>query len=128
VGTGVTEGVPVPVTVKMYVPAVVPGVPVLVVVLPPPPHAVRLPNAAITTRTPSIDRQLCRRAGIPRKSRKARTAPPPAPAQPRPLPGSFGEASAALVAAVVFSSTVAIQLVMLELSVTVAGLIEQLGK
>jgi hypothetical protein len=97
-------------------------------VLPPLPQAAMLPSAAITTRTPSIDRQLRRRAGIPRKSRKARTAPPPAPAHPRPLPGSFGEASAALVAAVVFSSTVAIPLVMLELSVTVVGLIEQLGE
>jgi hypothetical protein len=113
----------------MYVPAVVPGVPVEPPPpLPPPPHAVMLPSAAIMIRTTSIDLQLRRRAGIPRKSRKARTAPPPAPAQPRPLPGSFGEASAALVAAVVLSAMVAVPLVMLELSVTVVGLIEQLGK
>jgi hypothetical protein len=71
-----------------------------------PPQAARPPNAMIMTRMPSIERQLRRRAGIPRKRRKARTALPPAPAHPLPLPGSLGMSSAA-VAAVVFTVMVA---------------------
>ena len=89
VGAGVTGIDPVPVTVKVYVPADVPEVPVEPPpVLPPPPQAARLPSAAIMIRTISIERQLRLRAGIPRKMRKAKTAPPPAPDQP--LPGSLG--------------------------------------
>jgi hypothetical protein len=87
VGAGVTVGLPVPVTVKVYIPGVVPalGVDELLLL---PPQAARLPNAANISRTTSIERQLRRRAGTPRKSKKARTAPPPAPGQP--LPGSLG--------------------------------------
>jgi hypothetical protein len=89
VGAGVTVGFPVPVTVKVYVPGDVPEVPVEPPpMLPPPPQAARLPSAAIMIRTISIERQLRRRAGIPKKSKKAKTAPPPAPDQP--LPGSLG--------------------------------------
>ena len=88
VGAGVTVGFPVPVTMKVYVPADVPGLlfePPLVTL---PPQADKLPSAVITIRIPSIERQLRRRAGIPRKTRSASTAPPPAPAQPPP--GSLG--------------------------------------
>ena len=91
VGAGVTVGFPVPVTVKVYVPAVVPGL--LWVVVGVPPQAARLPSAAISTRMPSIDLQPRRRAGIPRKSRRANAAPLPAPNRlnmPRLLPGSRG--------------------------------------
>jgi hypothetical protein len=123
VGTGETATLPVPVTVKVYVPAVVPEVPVEPVL--PLPQAVRLPSAVINTRMPSMERQLRRRAGIPRKTRKASIAPPPAPAQP--LPGSFGTASDA-VAAVVLTVTVAVPLVVVELSVTVLLPLEQLGR
>ena len=87
-GAGVTGIDPVPVTVKVYVPADVPEVPVEPPLGVLPPQAAMLPNAAIMIRTISIERQLRLRAGIPRKMRKARTAPPPAPDQP--LPGSLG--------------------------------------
>ena len=76
VGAEVRDGLPVPVTVKVYLLAVVPELPDPVKVLCPP-QAVRPPNAAINSKRPSIDRQLRRRAGIPRNTRNARTAPPP---------------------------------------------------
>jgi len=67
---------PVPVTVKLYVPAEVPGL-LWVVVAVPLPQALRVPRAAISIRMPSIERQLRRRAGIPKKSRMANSAPLP---------------------------------------------------
>jgi len=127
----VFASLPVPVTVKTYVPVVVPAVPVVLLVFEeeePPPQALRLPSSVINTRTPSIDRQPRRRAGIPRKTTKARSAPPAAPKTPRFLPGSFGETRLLVVAAVVLIVAVAVPLVVLELSATVVGLIEQLGK
>jgi hypothetical protein len=57
---------------------------------------------------PSIDRQLRRLAGIPKKTSRARTAPPPAPAHPLPLPGSIGYATPEVVGAEVETVKVAV--------------------
>ena len=67
----------------------------------PPPQADRLPSAIINTRTPSIARQLRRRAGIHRNTSKASTAPAPAPG----LLPKFGFARADDFAAVVVTVT-----------------------
>jgi len=64
-----------------------------------PPQAARPPNAAINSRRPSIDRQLRRRAGIPRKTWNASTAP--ASGQARLLLPTLGHASRMLLTAVV---------------------------
>jgi hypothetical protein len=127
VGAGVTEGLPVPVTVKVYAPAVVPGL-----LWPPPPpllppHPAKLPSTTIATRTPSIDRQLRRRAGMPMNTRNASSAPAPPPVQPRPLP-NLGQANALLEAAVVFTVTVAVPLVVPELRFTAELAPEQVGR
>ncbi len=53
---------------------------------------------------PNIARQLLRRDGMPRKTRKASTAPPP-PSQPLPLP-SLGRARLAVEVAVVVTIAV----------------------
>lgn len=100
---------------------------VIEVLLTPLPQAAKLPSTAIITKTPSIERQLRRRAGIPRKRRRARTALPPAPVHPLPLPGSLGMSSDA-VAAVVYTVMVDVPLVVLELSVTVELPLEQEGR
>ena len=52
----------------------------------PPPQAVRLPSAAIRIKAPSMARQLRRRAGMPKNTRRARTKPLPVPIHPL-LPG-----------------------------------------
>lgn len=76
----------------------------------------------ITMRTsaPNIVRQLRRRAGIPKNSSNASTAPPPAPSQPlpgQPLSGPIlGRTSSLLVAAVVLTVTVPVPLVVVSLS------------
>jgi hypothetical protein len=89
---GLTDGFPTPVTVKVYVPAEVPGSLLVVVPEPPPvPQLERLAKAAISINMPTIDRQLRRRAGIPRNSRNASTAPPLA--HPLCLPPGVGFAS-----------------------------------
>ena len=87
VGVGLTAGLPVPVTVKVYAPGVVPDLP---------PQPDRELMAAISTKAPSIARQLRRLAGIPRNASIARTAPPE-PIHPAPWPFILGQASAALV-------------------------------
>ena len=126
-GVGVTEGLPVPVTVNVYVPAVVPGVvvPPPPPPAPPPPQPAIVPSATITTSTPISDRQLDRLAGIPRNTRNARMAPPPAPAKPGPLrrPGR----DIAVVAAVVPIVTVAVPVVDVPVSETVELPLEQVG-
>jgi len=68
-------------TLKVYVPADVPGSVSMVVVvpvpLPPqPPRPARAPSATITSNAPNICRQPRLRAGIPRNTSRARTAPP----------------------------------------------------
>jgi len=118
-------GFPVAVIVKVYVPAVVPRF-----LLPPPPlppQPAMVPRTTISTNIPSIDRQLRRRAGIPKNSNSASTAPPPAPIQPLPGP-SFGRTSSLLLAAVVSTVTVAVPVVVVELSVTVWLPFVQLGR
>ena len=71
----------VPVTVTVYVPAVVPGVVVVVVVvLLPPPQAMPAMETKKTSRT-TIASQLRRFFGIQKKSRQAKTVPPPAAGQ-----------------------------------------------
>jgi hypothetical protein len=90
-----------------------------------PPHALKPPSTTISVRTPNIDSHLRRRAGIPKKNRMARTAPPPA--HPRPKPLASGRAIA-LLEPVVVTVTVAVPLVVLPPSVTVELPAEQLGK
>lgn len=90
-------------------------------------HAARLPSATTATRTTNIDRQLRRRVGIPRKTRKARNRPPLTPGQPRPFPRT-GAGCIAAVAAVVFTVMVAVPLVGPALKVTVELPSEQLGR
>ena len=90
-----------------------------------PPQALRLASATISARTPTIDSHLRRRAGIPRKTRKARTEPPPAHARPKPL--ASGRAMA-LVAAVEETVTVAVPLVVLPPRVIVELPPEQVGR
>ena len=72
----------------------------------------------------SMDLQLRRRAGIPRKTRNAKTAPPPAPS--RPLPPA-GLRSSETVAAVVVTESVPLPDVLEALSEMVP-LGEQLGR
>src|ERR1019366_2585021 len=84
-------------------PAVVPGTVVLAV--PPPPQATMPPlTAASRTSKPSMARQLRRRAGIPNRSRQARTAPP---VLYQGTPGCSGCAVALVVALVVTTMSVA---------------------
>ena len=85
------------------------------------------PRITISTIAPTIDRQLRRRAGIPKNSSNASTAPPPAPIQPFPGP-IFGRTSSLVLAAVVPTVTVAVPLVVDELNVTVWLPFEQLGR
>jgi hypothetical protein len=66
VGVGLTAGLPVPVTVKVYAPGVVPVLP---------PQADSELIAAISAKAPSIARQPRRLAGIPRNASIASTAP-----------------------------------------------------
>lgn len=70
-------------------------------------HAVRLPSATISARTPSIARQLRRRAGMPRKTSNARTVPLPVPAHLLPLP-SLGQFNPLLLTAVVVTVAVGV--------------------
>lgn len=82
------ESLPVPATVKVYVPGLVALL--VVVPLPPPPQADRPAVATRSTTRPNSDRQLRRRPGMPRKTSIARVAPPAAPSHPRPLPPGNG--------------------------------------
>lgn len=99
-GVGLTAGLPVPVTVKVYAPGVVPDLP---------PQADREVITAISAKAPSIARQLRRLAGIPNNARIARTAPLE-PIHFVPWPFTFGLTSAATVEPVVMV-TVAVPLV-----------------
>jgi hypothetical protein len=84
------------------------------------------PASAAITRIPlSIDRQLRRRAGTPKKASKASTAPPPS--HFLPLPRGLGRSSWAVVAAVVATVAVTVPLVEVELKATVVGDSEQVG-
>jgi hypothetical protein len=75
----------------------------------PPPQLARAPRATMATRMPSMESQLRRRAGMPKKRSRARTTPEPAPSQPLlPPPGRAGRARSALVAAVVEMDSVAV--------------------
>jgi hypothetical protein len=96
----------VPVTVTVYVPAVVPGLPEpLPLLLPPPPQLARPPvKNASRQSMPSMARHLRRRTGMPNSSTQARVAPP---AADHGSPILFGCTSAALVGAVVVMVRVA---------------------
>ena len=128
--TAVTVGSPVPVTVNVYVPAVVPFA-----VFPPgacqkSPQPARPPSAAMIAKAPSIDRQLRRRAGIPKSTRKASVMPLPAPIHPLPVAGRSGCTSWVVVVtgAVVVTVAVTVPLVAEELNATVVGDSAQVGK
>ena len=90
------------------------------------PHPAKLPNTAITASALSIERQPRRRAGIPRKTRRASTAPP-VPIHPLPLRRGPGCTIWLLVAAVEAIVAVTVPLVVLELNATVEGERVQLG-
>jgi hypothetical protein len=127
VGVGVNAGLPVPVTVNVYVPAVVPGVIVPPPPPPPPPPQPEiLPSATITTSIPISDGQFLLLDGIPRNTRNARIAPSPAPASPELPPWPCREIAVA--GAVVPTVTVAVPVVAVPLSVTVELPLEQEGK
>jgi len=65
------------VTVMTYVPAVVPGLVVVPVILLPPPHAVIPPPTDISKKTkPRTVLHLRRRPGIPKRRMQAKAAPP----------------------------------------------------
>jgi len=117
-------GVPVPVTVKVYIPEVVPGFPPPPPPPPPPPQAAMLPSAIISNITPSMARQPRRFAGMPIISSKARAKPSPAPSQP-PTFGFTSDAVFAVVdtAAVAVPPGVPLAKVMGE-----PALIEQVGR
>lgn len=92
-----------------------------------PPQPASVPSAAMSTKTPSIDRQLRRRAGVTRSTRNARTAPP-APAQPLPFPPALGHTSIALLAEVELTVMVAVPVVAPPLRATVELPPEQVGR
>ena len=87
VGAGFTNRAPVPITVKVYIPGLVPRFPelaefefkLLVQLIMP-------PRTIINGRITAIDFQLRRRDGTTRKAKIARTAPPFAPSHPLLLP------------------------------------------
>ncbi len=128
-GAGFTAGLPAPVTVKVQVVWVFAGLSGLFELEPRttvPPQAVRLPSAAITARTPTIDNHLRRRAGIPIKMSNARAAPPFAASHVSLLP-SPGRTSAA-VAPGVLTVRVAVAIAAPESRVTAELVAEQVGK
>jgi hypothetical protein len=63
-----------------------------------PPQPLSVPITAISSIAPSIARHPRLREGIPKKTSRARTAPPPACIQPFCLPSFTGEAIAVVVA------------------------------
>jgi hypothetical protein len=79
-----TAGAPVPVTVNVYAPAVVPPAVFPAGACQKSPQPAKPARAAITRIALSIDRQLRRRAGIPKKTSNANTAPPPIHSLPVP--------------------------------------------
>ena len=91
------------------------------------PHADMPPRAIINATAPNNERQLRRRDGIPRKTRKARTAPPPAPNHPLALGCRAGLVSWLVVGAVVEIVAVTVPVVLLDDKVTEEGEREQVG-
>jgi hypothetical protein len=85
------------------------------------------PRAIINATAPNNERQLRRRDGIPRKTRKARTAPPPAPNHPLALGCRAGLVSWLVVGAVVEIVAVTVPVVLLDDKVTEEGEREQVG-
>ena len=71
---------------------------------PPPPQAERPPSAIRNASIPSIALHLLRRAGIPKNTSTASTAPPPAPSSPEPA----GLRRSVVVAGVVVTASVAL--------------------
>ena len=86
-----------------------------------------VPSATMSTKAPSIARQLRRRAGVTRSTKNARTAPP-VPAQPLPFPPALGHTSALLLAEVELTVMVAVPVVAPLLRVTVELPPEQVGR
>jgi len=82
-----------------------------------PPQALRLHSDAISARAPNVKRNLRRRAGTPKKNRRARNTPP---VIPRYLPLTPGRAIAAL-AANEFTVTVAVSVGVEEFKVQLFG-------
>lgn len=66
-----------------------------------PPQPVTVPKAASNSRRPSMALQLRRREGIPRKTSRAKAAPPPRCIQPFCLPSLTGLANAVVAPTVV---------------------------
>jgi hypothetical protein len=66
----------VPVTVTVYIPAMVPALLVPLPLLPPPQLTMPQVRHVSKTSIPSIARQLRRRAGMPKSNKHARAAPP----------------------------------------------------
>ena len=91
----------------------------------PPPQASRLPSAISNTIMPSMARQALRRAGMPKKTSRANSAP--LPASTNPLLADFLTASDSIVAGVVLTASVAVPDVVEALSVIVP-LGEQVGR
>jgi hypothetical protein len=117
----------IPVTVKVYLPAVVAGVlvppPPVVDPPPPPPHPIAPASPTIPSST-IVRSQRRRRAGTPSNSSPASTVPPP----PRPISFSpLGESIAVLDAAVVRTVNTVVPLPPL-VTVTLAGLRLHVGK
>jgi hypothetical protein len=114
---------PVPVTVRVYVPGVVPEFVVPFVELPPQPT--EMPMTVNSKTAPNADIDFRRLPGIPKHVTKKRTA-----TVPKPLhsfgPGSLGQTVALLLAPVVVTDTVTVAVVVPELSVAVP-LLEQFG-
>ena len=124
--TAVTAGLPVPVTVKVYVPVVVPAAELPEGASQKSPHADKTLSAANAAMADSIRRQVRRRAGIPRKTTNAKTALP-APNHVPSLGRRRGRINWLVVAAVVAMVAVTVPLVFVELSTTVVGEMEQVG-
>ena len=92
-----------------------------------PPQALKPVSTTISARIPNIDSHLRRRAGIPGKATNARKAPPPAPAQPLPLPPILGQINSLLVV-VELTVTVAVPVIVPLSRVTVELPAEQVGR
>lgn len=113
------ESLPVPLTVSVYAPGVVPGIVVPVVeLLLPPPKATNPPSAAIASTTTIIESHFRRLTGSPINTRAASIAPPLAPPHGK-LRFEPGIDRSAVVGAVVFTVTVDVPLVVPAPNVTV---------
>ena len=122
-----TDGLPVPVTVKVYVPVVVPAAELPEGASQKSPHADKMLSAANAAMAHSIRLQVRRRAGIPRNTTNA-NAVLPAPSHVPWLRRGRGRINCAVEAAVVVMVAVTVPLVLVELSTTVEGEMEQAGR